>query len=49
MTTVMDEDLREASCVGDIDKISFLIKQGADVNSKNPVNAWFVGSWNFKT
>jgi len=38
--SVIEEHLREAAAVGNLDKVEILIKQGADVNSRNSVNGW---------
>lgn len=40
----LEERLREAACIGDLDTVKFLVENGhvADVNSKNSVNGWLV-------
>lgn len=40
MANVLEEKLREASSIGDIDAVQALIAQNIDINSKNIVNGW---------
>jgi len=41
----MEEQLREAACIGDIDAICALIKNGVDVNDKHKINGWTALHW----
>ena len=41
----MDEKLREFSCTGDVDAVSSLLQQGANVNSQNKMNGWTALHW----
>lgn len=40
----LEEKLREAACIGDLDTVKVLVGKGhaVDVNSKNSVNGWLV-------
>lgn len=40
MANVLEEKLREAACVGDIEALQALLAQNLDINSKNSVNGW---------
>ena len=37
---MLGEELREAACNGDLNKVTRLFKDGADINSQNAVNGW---------
>ncbi|RUS88505.1 hypothetical protein EGW08_003763 [Elysia chlorotica] len=41
----VNERLREAACVGDLNLMSRLLTQGAAVNSKNAINGWTPLHW----
>jgi len=41
ISSVNEENLREAAAVGNIDKVETLIRQGVDVNSRNSMNGWY--------
>ncbi|XP_018329728.1 ankyrin repeat domain-containing protein 40 isoform X2 [Agrilus planipennis] len=45
MANVFEENLREASCVGDIEAVESLLKHNVDINSKNAVNGWTALHW----
>ncbi|KAL1488984.1 hypothetical protein ABEB36_014764 [Hypothenemus hampei] len=45
MANILEEKLREASCVGDIEAVEILLSQNVDVNSQNPVNGWTALHW----
>lgn len=38
----LEEKLREACSVGDIEAVEILISKGINVNSKNEINGWLV-------
>lgn len=40
MTSILEEKLREAACIGDTEAVLTLISQNIDINSKNSVNGW---------
>lgn len=42
---VLEENLREASCNGDLLEVKKLVSQGVSVNSKNPINGWTALHW----
>ena len=41
----MEEQLREAACIGDTEAIETLIKNGVDVNDKHKINGWTALHW----
>lgn len=41
MASVLEEKLREAACVGDIEAVQALVAQNVNVNSQNSVNGWY--------
>ncbi|KAF2898167.1 hypothetical protein ILUMI_08008 [Ignelater luminosus] len=45
MANVLEEKLREAACVGDIEALQALLAQNLDINSKNSVNGWTALHW----
>lgn len=40
MANVLEEKLREASCIGDLEAVEILVFRNVNVNSQNPVNGW---------
>lgn len=40
----LQEQLREASAIGDIDEVRALVESGVNVNSQNEINGWWVFS-----
>ncbi|XP_066140522.1 ankyrin repeat domain-containing protein 40-like [Euwallacea fornicatus] len=44
-TNILEEKLREASCVGDIEAVQVLLSQNVNLNSQNPVNGWTALHW----
>lgn len=36
----LQERLREASAIGDIDEVRTLVESGVNVNSQNEINGW---------
>ena len=38
----MEEDFREASCIGNIEAVKKLLNHGVNINSQNAVNGWYV-------
>ncbi|CAB1420191.1 unnamed protein product [Pleuronectes platessa] len=41
----LQERLREASAIGDIDEVRMLVESGANVNSQNEINGWTCLHW----
>lgn len=41
MSNVLEEKLREAAHLGDIEGIQSIITQDVDINSRNAVNGWY--------
>ncbi|CAH2291997.1 ankyrin repeat domain-containing 40 [Pelobates cultripes] len=41
----MEERLREASALGDLEEVQSIIKSGADVNNQNEINGWTSLHW----
>lgn len=39
-TKMLEDSLREASCVGDIEVVEELLNKGVNVNSKHDINGW---------
>jgi hypothetical protein len=39
-TNVLEESLREASCIGDIEGVEQLLNKGINVNAKHDINGW---------
>lgn len=39
---LLEENLREACSLGDIEAVEALISKGVNVNSRNEVNGWLV-------
>lgn len=39
-TKALEDSLREASCVGDIEGVEELLNKGVNVNSKHDINGW---------
>jgi hypothetical protein len=39
-TKVLEDSLREASCVGDIEVVEELLNKGVNVNTKHDINGW---------
>jgi len=37
---MLEDSLREASCVGDIEVVEELLNKGVNVNSKHDINGW---------
>lgn len=37
---VLEEKLREAACIGDIDSVVELLAKGIDPNAKHKINGW---------
>ncbi|XP_063229570.1 ankyrin repeat domain-containing protein 40-like isoform X2 [Bacillus rossius redtenbacheri] len=44
-TKCLEESLREASCIGDIEAVEELISKGINVNSKHALNGWTALHW----
>lgn len=42
MANVLEEKLREAACIGDIEAVLNIVSQNIDVNSQNSVNGWYL-------
>jgi len=40
ISSINEENLREAAAVGNVDRMEALICQGVDVNSRNSMNGW---------
>lgn len=40
MSGILEEKLREAACIGDIEAVQALIAQNVNINSQNFVNGW---------
>ena len=38
----LQERLREASAIGDIDEVRTLVESGVNINSQNEINGWYV-------
>lgn len=38
----LQEQLREASAIGDIDEVRVLVESGVNINSQNEINGWWV-------
>jgi hypothetical protein len=36
----LEDTLREACCIGDIEGVEELVNKGIDVNAKNNINGW---------
>ncbi|RZC27648.1 ankyrin repeat domain-containing protein 40 [Asbolus verrucosus] len=45
MTSVLEEKLREAACIGDIEAVLALLSENLDINSKNSINGWTALHW----
>ncbi|EZA56410.1 hypothetical protein DMN91_009839 [Ooceraea biroi] len=45
MERVLEERLREAVCVGDVDAVQEFINLGVDVNARQPVSGWTALHW----
>ncbi|CAG9763127.1 unnamed protein product [Ceutorhynchus assimilis] len=45
MANILEEKLREASCLGDLEGVETLLARNTDVNSQNPVNGWTALHW----
>ena len=43
----MDESLREAACLGNLLSLQKLLRSGANINSKNSMNGWYVSVENY--
>lgn len=41
MSNLLEEKLREASCIGDTDAVLALLSENVNINSKNPINGWY--------
>jgi len=39
-TKMLEDSLREASCLGDIEVVEELLNKGVNVNSKHDINGW---------
>jgi len=39
---LLEENLREACSLGDIEAVEALISKGVNINSRNEVNGWLV-------
>lgn len=37
---LLEESLREAACIGDIDGVNELLSKGIDPNAKHSMNGW---------
>lgn len=44
-TKMLEDSLREASCVGDIEVVEELLNKGVNVNSKHDINGWTPLHW----
>lgn len=42
---ILEEKLREATCIGDLEAVQILLHQNVNVNSQNPVNGWTALHW----
>ncbi len=38
----MEEDLREAACMGNVLVVQKLLRSGVSINSQNSMNGWYV-------
>ena len=38
-------ELLEASCLGDLDKVTSIVRRGANINAHNPMNGWTALHW----
>ncbi|CAH1154652.1 unnamed protein product [Phaedon cochleariae] len=45
MAEILEEKLREAACLGDVDAVTTLLSQNIDVNSQNSMNGWTALHW----
>ncbi|EFA08022.2 ankyrin repeat domain-containing protein 40 isoform X2 [Tribolium castaneum] len=45
MSSILEEKLREAACIGDIEAVLALLSQNLDINAKNSVNGWTALHW----
>ncbi|KAJ8932427.1 hypothetical protein NQ314_014684 [Rhamnusium bicolor] len=45
MASILEEKLREAACLGDIEAVTALLSQNIDINSQNSVNGWTALHW----
>ena len=39
-TKLLEENLREAACFGNLDKVRDLIRIGVNVNAQHDINGW---------
>jgi hypothetical protein len=39
---IVEEDLREAACDGDRDRVRNLLQKGVQIDSQNSMNGWWV-------
>lgn len=42
MSNTLEEKLREASHLGDLEGIQSMITQDVDINSRNHINGWYL-------
>lgn len=42
MSYLIEEKLREAACLGDIESVQGLISQHVNINAQNRINGWYV-------
>ncbi|ERL91398.1 hypothetical protein D910_08730, partial [Dendroctonus ponderosae] len=45
MANILEEKLREASCIGDLEAVEILLSRNVNVNSQNSVNGWTALHW----
>ncbi|KAJ8946303.1 hypothetical protein NQ318_004192 [Aromia moschata] len=45
MASILEEKLREAACLGDIEAVTALLSENIDVNAQNSVNGWTALHW----
>lgn len=46
MAKILEEKLREAAHLGDLEGIETIISQDVDINSKNTMNGWYLNKSN---
>lgn len=40
MSSLLEENLREAACIGDLEAVQNLVRQKVNINCKNSINGW---------
>ncbi|XP_060521516.1 ankyrin repeat domain-containing protein 40-like [Cylas formicarius] len=45
MAGILEEKLREAACLGDVESVRALLSRNIDVNARNQVNGWTALHW----